>query len=151
MHDFGTDEIEEMADLAAGLSLSEPTREDLYTMGYNFYNHGKYDEAASCFATLALSDSSNAKHWMGLGAAQQMNKKFEEALGAYSFAALTDVLSPRPSMHAAECFFALKRIPEGLAALEAAEILAQAKEEDHCLLSRLAAMRETNINHVDKE
>lgn len=122
-------------------SLSEETREDIYLMGYNFYQNGKYNEATGCFSLLVLSDSKLPKYWMGLAASQQMNKKFQEALTSYAFAAELDKADPRPLFHTAECHYALRSTTEALDALNTAEKLANAKSDEQDLLSRILVLR----------
>ena len=71
---------EKKAEIAKMASLSEDTREDLYAMGYHFYQHGKYGEAAGCFSLLVLADVDTQKYWMGLAASQQMSKKYDKKI-----------------------------------------------------------------------
>lgn len=133
---------EKLAEFATMTTLSEDTREDLYTMGYHFYQHRKYGEAAGCFSLLVLAESKISKYWIGLAAAQQMSKKYDEAMTSYAFASQLDEQNPRPYFHLAECFFALQKSEEGLKALDRAEEMVEAKQEYEELRSRISVMRE---------
>lgn len=75
-----------------------------------------------------------------------MMGNYQEALTSFAFASEIDTDNPQHHFNAAECFFALHRIAEGLQALKDAEKLAQAKEENKELLSRIKALRMTHSN-----
>lgn len=124
-------------------SLSKETCASLYSMGYNFYKNGKYSEAAGCFSFLVLADSNSPKYWMGFGSSQMMTGNYEEALTSFGLASELDVHNPQPHFNAAECFFALQRGALALKALDNAEQLAKANNNNQDLLSRITALRES--------
>lgn len=122
--------------------LSFDTIEGIYHYAYQYYIHGKYPEAVKFFRFLTLVDTQQKKHWMGLGAALQMSKEYEEALHTYSVSAILEERDPYVHLYAADCFFALDRVNEGLGALESAIKAAKMKKLYQSLLPELEVLRE---------
>ncbi len=140
------DRIVQLIAEAAGVSLQskqlDPQEERfLYAAAYHAYENGKYEDAINFFRYLTGCAPTNKDYWMGLGAAQQMAKKFQEAIYSYGAAALIHRESPQVHLHAADCFFALGQIENGLQALESAEI-AIGKKEEPAIKRHIALMRE---------
>lgn len=108
--------------------MAEPTNSEIYTLAYELYEAGRYKEAASVFTRLVLTDPMEENFWRGLASSRQMQRKFEEALHAWSLVALLAERDPQPHFHAAECFFALHDPEEAEKALRLAE--ARLKDED---------------------
>jgi cytochrome c-type biogenesis protein CcmH/NrfG len=95
---------------------------------------------AHFFRVLCAMDCDDPKHWLGLGAAYQMLKDYDEALPAYGLAAVLDQTNPQVHLHAADCFIALKRIPDARNALALADQhLKQANDQE--LRSLLALLK----------
>ena len=115
--------------------------EEGYAIAYSFYQAGKYVEAIQHFRHLLALDLKQAKIWTGLGASLQMLQQYQEAATAYAVAAFLNSANPQPHIYAAECFFALKDISQGLLTLEAAEKLTQGKEEYAALNERIQTMK----------
>lgn len=103
----------------------------IYAYAYEFYHHGHYEEAQSLFSLLVVQETKNIHYWMGLGACQQMQKKYHEALESYVAAALLDIgeCNPLPHFYAAECLIALNDITRALQALESASTIANKDEK----------------------
>lgn len=93
----------------------------LYTLAYNAYERREYAEGVHFFRMLTLMECHIQKHWIGLAACYQMQNQFDEAVPAYSVAAVIDPANPQVHLHAAECLFALGRKEEGENALISAE------------------------------
>ncbi|MBS4169030.1 SycD/LcrH family type III secretion system chaperone [Parachlamydia sp. AcF125] len=124
--------------------LSTEVLSCLYASAYEFYTHGKYETAQHFFQMLTVLEPHSKKNWMGLGATLQVQKNYQLALEAYSFAALLDLNDPYISFHAAECFFFLDQIQHGFDALTAAEEIATQQKNDsppHPLLNHIELMR----------
>jgi type III secretion system low calcium response chaperone LcrH/SycD len=88
-------------------AVTDAEMEAVYSVAYNLYKAGKYEEALKVFKFLCFFDHLEKKYWMGLGATQQLMGKYEEAVQAYSYATLLDVRDPKPPMHAADCYMLL--------------------------------------------
>ena len=93
--------------------------EAVYSLAFNFYRSGKYDEAEKLFNFLALFDHLNQKFWMGVGAVRQVKKDYAGAVQAYGYASFLDLKSPKPQIHAAECFLAMGDKRNAASSLEA--------------------------------
>lgn len=89
--------------LAMLRGLSEDTLEQLYALGFNQYQAGKWDDAQKIFQALCMLDHYDARYFLGLGACRQSLGLYEQALQSYSYGALMDINEPRFPFHAAEC------------------------------------------------
>lgn len=87
--------------------LNDETMEAIYALAYNLYNGGRYKESETLFQFLSFHDHLEPKYFMGLGAARQMNKKYESAVEAYGIAGFLNMEDPLPAFYAAECHLAL--------------------------------------------
>ena len=99
--------------------ITNAEMEAVYSIAFNYYRTGKYDEAEKLFNFLALFDHLNAKYWMGVGAVRQVKKDFAGAVQAYGYASFLDLGNPKPQYHAAECFLAVGDRRNAASALEA--------------------------------
>jgi type III secretion system low calcium response chaperone LcrH/SycD len=87
--------------------ISEADMESIYSIGFNFYNNGKYKEACQLFSFLVIFDHFNKKYWLALGCARQMNKEYDLALRAFMSANMHDMSDPIPYVRMAECMMIL--------------------------------------------
>ncbi len=125
------------------LKLSKEACEALYHNAFMSYKQGKYDDAESQFRVLTMVDTRTRKHWMGLGAALQQQKKHGEAIQAYELAAALDASDPFVHIYAADCFFALGQKKEGLFALDCAERAVKLqKEPNQNIFAHVELMRQ---------
>ena len=99
--------------------IEDKEMEAVYAVGYNLYKAGKLDDALKVFRFLVFFDHLEKKYWMGLGATQHLQGKYEDAINAYSYAALLDMEDPRAALHAAECHLAMGNKVEAESALNA--------------------------------
>lgn len=99
--------------------ITNEEMEAVYSLAYNYYRTGKFDEAEKLFNFLALFDHLNQKFWMGVGAVRQVKKDFSGAVQAYGYASFLDLSNPKPQLHAAECFLALGDKRNAASSLEA--------------------------------
>lgn len=128
--------------------LSSETIEGIYHFAYQFYLNGKYAESIKFFRFLTLVDTGTKKHWMGLGAALQMQKEYTQAIHTYSVAAILDELDPYVHLYAAECFFALEKVNDGIVALDSALKAAKLKKMFAKLIPELNLLKEAWIKRV---
>ena len=102
--------------------ISNNEMEAVYSLAFNYYRSGKFDEAEKLFDFLALFDHLNAKFWMGVGAVRQVKKNFTGAIQAYAYASFLNLHNPKPQFHAAECFLALGDKRNAASSLEALDM-----------------------------
>lgn len=118
---------------------SKETLRSIYVLAYNLYQDKEYAQAEDYFRFLTVHDIECRKYWVGLAATLQMQKKFEEALDIYGWAALMDENDPWVHYRAAECLIALKRSPEALQALKSVKLTTK----DKALLKQTTLLQET--------
>ena len=90
--------------IARGISDEELNA--VYSLAYNYYMTGRYDEALKLFKFLVMFDHMSQKYWTGLGSVYQVMKRWDEAIAAYAQAMIFDVSRPKPIYYAALCYFA---------------------------------------------
>jgi type III secretion system low calcium response chaperone LcrH/SycD len=113
--------------------MTEQDVEAVYALGHTHYTTGNYNEAENIFRGLCLLNHLSQRNWLGLGAAQQMQKKYQPALSSYSYAQVLDMMDPRPLMHIYECLMGMQEYPKAMEALEGLMKLT-AKEPKHAAL-----------------
>jgi len=86
--------------------MSDDAMEAIYSVAYNLYQGGKYEEAQKVFQFLCFYDHFNRKYFMGLGACQQMQKSYDNAIEIFSFATILDSDDPRPMIYIGDCHLA---------------------------------------------
>ena len=102
--------------------ITKEEMEAVYSVGFNMYRTGRYDDAEKIFRFLVLFDHLEPKYWMGVGAIQQVRKDYRGAVASYGYASFLDLSNPKPQLHAAECFLALGDKPSAASALVALSI-----------------------------
>lgn len=101
-------------------NMSDDAMEAIYSVAYNLYQGGKYEEAQKVFQFLCFYDHFNRKYFMGLGACQQMMKEYENAIEIFSFATILDSDDPRPMLYIGDCHLAMSNKDEARTAYETA-------------------------------
>lgn len=104
--------------------VTDGEMETLYTIAYNYYTTGHYEDADKLFRFLVRLDHTNAKMWIGLGAVQQVRKEFKDATTSYGYASFLDLENPKPQYYAAQCFLALGDVQSAESALAALDAYA---------------------------
>ena len=136
-----------MGDLGKKIEAEEPispkklSQEDvelLYAMAFGLYEGGDYTGAKPLFRQLVVSKPLTQKHWVGLASTLQMEKNYEEALTAWSMAALMERNDPSPHFHAAECLFSMGQTDEARKALN--EVKKRTEEKE--LLGKVSTLEE---------
>ena len=125
-------------EMAVLLEKDEPLSKDfsnedlhvLYSLAYSLYQVGDYGQAREIFHQLAYLKPLKQKYWMGLGACFQLERTYGEALKAWSMAAILDENDPSPHLHAAECYFSMHNIEEGIKAIKTAKNLSENAPEE---------------------
>ena len=101
-------------------ALTPESMEVLYSVAYNYYTAGKYDDAENVFQLLSVLNHFDRKYWKGLAASRENQGKFEDALKAYGYIAILDIYDPYAPFHAGKCLIGLGRTNEAESALSAA-------------------------------
>ncbi|PJE78873.1 Chaperone protein IpgC [invertebrate metagenome] len=90
------------------LSADSGQRDMLYRQAYAQYQGGQLKAALTSFRYLCLTDSHNARSFIGLGATLMKTGHFDRAAAAFSCAYRLDNTDPQPALGMVECFLALK-------------------------------------------
>ncbi len=134
--DSAKDEIDSFGGLTAA------ALDSLHSFAYEFYQNGKYQQAASFFQVLTSLDLLSFDYWMGLGSSQMMAQQGAEAIISFAMATSLEPHNPIPHFHAAECFQALGDVKEALLTLEVAEDFCTESDRDLALKERIALFRD---------
>jgi len=116
--------------------LSPEHMEAIYSVAYNLYKNGRYEDALKVFKFLCLHDHLQGKFWMGLGATQQMLKQFKQAGTTYGYAYMLDSDNPQIPLHAADCFLADGNLPHAESALNLVIELTQNRPQHNAVRER---------------
>jgi type III secretion system low calcium response chaperone LcrH/SycD len=100
--------------------LTPDSMEVIYTVAFNLYNSGKYEDAEKVFRLLCMLDHFERKYWKGLGASREALSKHELALQVYGYLGVTDIHDPYAPFQAAKCLTALGKVADAESALRAA-------------------------------
>jgi len=122
--------------LAAMRGLTPQHLEAIYSVAFNLYKNGRYEDAVKVFKFLCLHDHLQSKFWMGLGATQQLLKQFKQASSTYGYAYMLDSDNPQIPLHAADCFLAEGNLPHAESALNLVIELTQNRPQHNALRER---------------
>ncbi len=140
--------VEDVTTVRDMKGITDGEMEAVYSLGFNFYNTGRYDEAEKVFKSLVFFDHMNPKYWMGMGALQQVRKNYDGAITSYGFASFLDLHDPKPQYHAAECFLAKGDYENAQSALEALKKYAPKEtERGRTFLAKAAELEARIANH----
>lgn len=145
-----TDFVNQIASLLqcnAADAFSPQQQEQLYALGYQYYNQARYTDAVDCFTKLSLCNPFMQPYWYALASSEQMQAHYTEALHAWGVIALLQEKNPQPHFHAAECYFSMQEFDEAFKALRIAESLLTQSAEDQALLSKISALKEAYDGH----
>jgi len=90
--------------------ISGDTMEAIYGQAYDFYQHGRLDEAESLFRLLCVYDFYNVDYALGLAAVFQLKKDYDKALDVYAMAYTISGGDHRAMLYAGECNLLLRRL-----------------------------------------
>lgn len=135
--------------LAMLKSISGDSLEQLYSLAFNHYQVGKWEEAHKIFQSLCVLDHYDSRFFLGLGACRQSMGKFEDAVQSYSYGALLDIAEPRFPYHAAECHVQMGNLQEAESGFYSAQALAIRPEHSE-LGMRARAMLETLVAKTER-
>ncbi|WP_042958938.1 SycD/LcrH family type III secretion system chaperone [Erwinia tasmaniensis] len=88
--------------------VSTETMNDIYKIAYDFYHHGKLDDAESLFRFLCIYDFYNSEYSMGLAAVYQLKKEYRKAIDFYALAYSLAEEDYRPMFYAGQCNLMLR-------------------------------------------
>ena len=122
-----------LGDLAG---ITDEQFEAIYATAYRLYGMEQYADAAKVFAYLGMADPYDRRYTLGLGASEQMLKKWDEAIAAYTLCIALDVEDPVPAFHMAECVAGKGDLADAQTLL--AEVVQRCKAPEHQALKQKA-------------
>lgn len=129
--------------------VSSDTMNDVYKLAYDFYHHGKLNDAESLFRFLCIYDFYNPEYAMGLAAVYQLKKDYQKAIDFYALAYSLSKDDYRPMFYAGQCNLMQRR---AIQARKCFEIVAS-RCGDEVLNQRaktyLLALNEINSEEAD--
>lgn len=103
------DAIQNGATLKDIYAVPNGTMQDVYKLAYDFYRHGKLDDAESLFRFLCIYDFYNPEYAMGLAAVNQLKKNYSKAIEFYALAYSLSNDDFRPMFYAGQCNLMLRQ------------------------------------------
>ncbi len=131
--------------LADVLGLSDEQFEALYSVAFNTYNAGKYEDAAGFFGILMSIQPFDVRLYMGFAASLHMLKNYENAALFYQWACGIDREDPTPMFHSAECYMAMQDIPATKSALTYTLKRIEASQKDYSSIRNKAEVMLANL------
>lgn len=86
--------------------MSEDSMEAIYSVAYNLYEGGRYDEAFKVFQFLCFFDHYCTKYFLGLGACLLMQKEYDRAIEAFGYVCAIDSTDPQAMRYIGDCHLA---------------------------------------------
>lgn len=117
--------------------------EAVYSVGFNFYQTGKFAEAEKIFAFLVLMNHLDSKYWTALGAVRQVQKQLDKAIEAYGMASFLDLHNSKARYFAAECFWQKGDKDNALSALAGLEVYADNSATSQEFVAKGKALKAT--------
>ena len=113
------------------LQIKNSTMQKFYEIAYALFDAKKYNEAADSFFVLSLFNPVKHQYWICLGISEEKRNDYESAIDAYFMASLTDIESPLPHMHAAQCFYNINQPSNAIDAIFLAQMHIEKNKNFH--------------------
>ena len=97
--------------------FTDDSMEAVYSIAYNLFQAGRFDEAQPLFQFLCMFDHMKRKYWMALGACRFAQKNYADAAGTYIIAGMYADNDPAPPLRAADCFLAAGNVGQAIETL----------------------------------
>lgn len=145
MKEMASNIVKQMQDegktLASILNLSEEFLEEIYHLGYVYYNQGKHQEAISLFYILVGAVPQNAKYAFALAAAYHQFKDYPHAVLGFTVTYTLDPKNPLPVYFAADCLIKMNNLNEALQLLDTTIAICEDIQEYATLKERCTLLK----------
>lgn len=132
------------------LGLGENIWETMYGFGFRNFINAQYELAEYWWTQTCLFDSARDRNWIALGVACKRQRKYEQALNAFSLAVHNGSTNPWAPLHAAECHLQLHRPRQASLALDEVEAWAANSDDQELILKRAAMLRRGIRRRLEK-
>ncbi len=111
--------------------------EMLYASAHQLYGAARYDDAEKLFTFLVIRNPREQRFVFGLGACQQVQGKWAEAMTLYALLVSRDIENPVPPFHICECLVGLGQLAEAVDVLE--DLVKRMPKPEHAELKQRAS------------
>ena len=111
--------------------------EMLYASAHQLYSSGRYEDAEKLFTFLCIRNPREQRFVFGLGACQQVQGKWEEAMTMYACLVPRDIENPVPPFHICECMVGLGQVTEAVDVLQ--DLVQRMPKPEHAELKQRAS------------
>lgn len=129
--------------------VSNETMNDVYKLAYEFYNHGKLNDAESLFRFLCIYDFYNPEYAMGLAAVYQLKKDYQKAIDFYALSYSLSKDDYRPMFYAGQCNLMQRRSVQARKCFEIVAARCADPELNQRASTYLLALDEIDSEEVD--
>ncbi len=133
---------EENKSLQEILQVNGGLLEDIYSLGYGYYNQGRYKEASSLFYMLSHIDPTSYKYLFGLASSLHQQGDYENAAYGYCNAVVLDPENPYPFFYLSDCCLKGGDPESAIEALDFVLEIAEKKEGYRQLKERSILLKE---------
>lgn len=126
------------------MELPEKTFESLYAIGERLYSNKLYSQAGDVFFVINMLDSRRFNVWLAYGMCEQHLERIENALSAFAMASITNIESPLPYIHSAQCCIGISEFSEAKAYLKLAGDALKAHDPNNKQLKDYIVRLESN-------
>lgn len=139
--DLTTEDLEVMmqalgsgATIASVANMQPEAIESMYTLAYNMYQAGSFENAETLFRTLCLYKHNDRRFWLGLAGTLQAQERYKEAVNAYSMVGLcTSLKEPEPFFYSAQCLLKMGDKERAIDMLEATQFVCDEARPAHLI------------------
>lgn len=117
--------------------IDESLLVSIYSIGYQYYQSGRYPEAVQLFQFLCLYDHLNVRYFKAMAAAQFMLKNYQHAMELYSWCYYLESDNPEYPFQSGLCHLALGHLEEAESGFYAATLWGE-NEEDYLEIKKKA-------------
>lgn len=133
--------------------VSSDTMQEIYKLAFDFYHHGKLNDAESLFRFLCIYDFYNPEYAIGLGAVYQLKKNYAKAIDFYALAYSLSKNDYRPMFYAGQCNLLLRKEAQARKCFEVVcdrcgDVVLNEKSKNY--LSALNKVKRSKAKHPEK-
>lgn len=99
-------------DIKKYYGITDDGLEAIYNIGYEMYNHKKYENAADVFSLLTVLEPNSTKYLSACASAQYMAENYIGALTFFKISMLNGDYNPKTLMRMSECSIKLEQFDD---------------------------------------
>ncbi len=119
----------------------EQVWETIYFQAHRLYKYNRFADAEGLFLLLTMVDPDDERYGLALGLARQKQQKHDEALEAYTDAAVHGSSDPWVSLHSAECYLKVEQYEFARGCLDITDTWAEGHADAANIEQRVKGLR----------